>query len=167
MLGPSLGEQIAERGRLLLADGAVEARHDARRVAQREHLLELQARCLGDLVVGRRAPELGCELALRGGHLALALGDVRRQADRAPAVVQRALDRLPDPQRRVGREAEALAPVELLHGADQSEDALLDQVEQRQIADALVLAGDRDDEPQVRVDHALLGGEIATLDRLG
>src|SRR3712207_7539173 len=35
--------------------------------------------------------------------------------------------RLADPQGAVGREPEALAPVELLHGADEAEDALLDR----------------------------------------
>src|SRR5690348_602895 len=81
---------------------------------------------------------------------------MRRQANRAPAVIQRALDRLADPQCRVRREAETLAPVELLDCADQPEDALLDEVEQREVADALVLASDRHDEAQVRIDHALL-----------
>ena len=70
-----------------------------------------------------------------------------------------------DPEGRVGRELVALAPVELLGRADQAEDALLDQVEQGQVL-ALVLLRDRDDQAQVRVDHALLGLEVAALDRL-
>ena len=42
-----------------------------------------------------------------------------------------ALDRLADPPRRVRRELEALAPVELVDGVDEAEVALLHDVEQR------------------------------------
>src|SRR5205823_7491879 len=114
----------------------------------------------------RIAPEAGGQLALRARDLALALADVDRQADGPPAVGEPALDRLPDPERRVGRELVAAAPVELLAGADQPEDPLLDQVEQRQLV-ALVLLRDRDDEPEVGVDHLLLGLQVAALDALG
>src|SRR5919202_1663486 len=132
-----------------------------------------------DLLLGRRAAA-GQQVAEGGLALladrlleardrarALALGDADRHADRAPALVERAADRLPDPQRRVGGEAEPLAPVELLDGADEPEHPLLDEVEQRELADVLVLAGDRDDEPEVRVDHPLLGREVAALHALG
>src|SRR5262249_22198142 len=57
--------------------------------------------------------------------------------------------------RRVGRELEALAPVELLDGVHQAEVALLDEVEEGQ-ARCLVLLGDRDDEAQVRLDEGAL-----------
>ena len=85
--------------------------------------------------------------------------------DRPGLVRQRAGDRLPDPPRRVGRELEAAPPVELLDRADQSERALLDQVEERQPLVAVVL-GDRDDESQVGLDHPLLRLEVAALDAL-
>ena len=58
-----------------------------------------------------------------------------------------------------------LAPVELLDGADQPDHALLDQVEQRE-AVPLVALRDRDDEPQVRVDHPVLRRLVAALDLL-
>ena len=76
-----------------------------------------------------------------------------------------ALHRLADPPGRVGRELEAAAPVELLDGAVEAERALLDQVEERD-AEAAVALGDRDDQPQVRLDHPPLGGQVAALDRL-
>src|SRR3954464_10735856 len=174
VLGPSLGSRSPNavdsssptgRSRLVTTREASRSASTcpSSKLPARRDLLELQARRLGDLVVGRRTAELGGELALGGGHLALALGDVRGQADRPAAVVQRPLDRLADPQGRVGGEAEALAPVELLDRADQPEDALLDEVEQGEIADPLVLAGDRHHEPEVRVDHPLLGLEVTTL----
>ena len=120
----------------------------------------------GDLLVGRRASEAHREIALRALDLALALPDVNRQPDRPALVREAALDRLADPEGRVGGELVALAPVELLRGADQAEDALLDEVEQRQLV-ALVALGQRDHQPQVGVDHALLRLEVAALDPLG
>ena len=159
-------EQVAERGVALLADRAVEARDRARRLAHLLHLRERELGGLGDLLVARLAAVLGLELALDAGDLALALADVHRDPDRARLVREPALDRLAHPEGRVGGELVALAPVELLGRADEAEDALLDQVEQRELL-ALVLLRDRDDEAQVRVDHALLGLEVALLDALG
>jgi hypothetical protein len=56
--------------------------------------------------------------------------------------------------------------VELLDRPDQPEDALLDQVEERQPEPAVAL-GVGHDEAQVRLDHAVLGGLVAALDALG
>jgi hypothetical protein len=55
--------------------------------------------------------------------------------------------------------------VELLCGAHQADRPLLDQVEERQALVAVVL-GDRDDQPQVGLDHVLLGAVVAALDAL-
>src|SRR5919202_1516187 len=158
------GQQVAERGLALLADRLLEARDRARDLAHLPHLVGIELDGRGDLLERRRTAEARREVALGVGDLPLALRDADRHADRAPALVERAADRLPDPQRRVRGEAEPLAPVELLDGADQPEHPLLDEVEQRELADVLVLAGDRDDQAQVRVDHALLGLEVAALD---
>jgi hypothetical protein len=65
-----------------------------------------------------------------------------------------------------GRELVALAVVELLDRADQAERALLDQVEEAQAA-AEVRLGDRDDQPQVGLDHLGLRAHVAALDPLG
>src|ERR687897_2550349 len=77
------------------------------------------------------------------------------EADRAAGVGDAARDRLTDPPRRVRRELEALAPVELLDGVHQPEVALLDEVEQRQPR-RLVLLGDGDDESEVRLHELAL-----------
>ena len=91
----------------------------------------VQAGGVGDLLVGRLAPELGRQLALDAAAILRSRwATLAGRRMRAPAVGEAALDRLADPQRRVGGEAEALAPVELLGGADQPEHALLDEVEQ-------------------------------------
>ena len=121
---------------------------------------------VGDLLGGRLATQLGHQLALGAADLVELLDDVDRDADRARLVGERAGDRLADPPGRVGRELEALAVVELLRRAHQPERPLLDQVEERQALVAVVLR-DRDDEPQVGLDHLLLGVEVAALDALG
>jgi hypothetical protein len=90
---------------------------------------------------------------------------VDRQAHDARLVGQRAGDRLLDPQRRVGGELEALAPIELLGGTDQADSPLLDQVHEGQ-AEAAIALGDRHDEAEIRLDHVLFGVVIAALDPL-
>src|SRR5688572_12699023 len=95
-----------------------------------------------------------------------ALVHVGRYADRARLPRHRALNGLADPPGRVCRELEALAVVELLHCTVEADDAVLDQVAERHAAAAVALR-DRDDETQVRVDHALLRRGVAALDALG
>ena len=160
------GEQIAERAGVVLADRLVEAGHRPRRRLDLAHLLQRQLRRLRQLLVGRLAAELGDQLALGARDLLLALDDVHRDPDRPRLVRDAALDGLADPPGRIGGELEALAVVELLDRPDQPDDPLLDQVEQRQ-AVPLVALGDRDDQPQVRVDHQILGFLVAALDPLG
>jgi hypothetical protein len=134
--------------------------------AQLGHAPDVLAEQLGELLVRRvDAVALG-PVALRARELLDARGDVDGQSHEARLVVDGPAQRLLDPQRRVGRELEALAVVELLHGADQADRALLDEVEQRQPL-ALVALGDRDDEAQVRGHHPLLGHQVAALDALG
>ena len=116
-------------------------------------------------LVARLLAELGGQLALDAAQLADALCDVRRQADRAARVVEAALQRLADPDRRVGREPVALAVVELLGRADEAEHALLDEVAQGETL-ALVVPGHADDETQVGVDQLVLRREVTLLDPL-
>src|SRR3954462_13333459 len=161
------GAEVAERrGVGVVAQLHVEARRRVVDGADLLDLLDLHAGDRRDLVELGLALELHRELVADAADLARLRRDVGGQADGAGGVVEAALDRLPDPQRGVRREAEALAPVELLGRADQAQHALLDEVVQGE-AVALVAAGDGDDEPQVRVDHAVLGEEVAALDALG
>jgi hypothetical protein len=77
------------------------------------------------------------------------------QADGTSGVGDAPGDRLPDPPRRVGGELEALAPVELLHRVHQAQVPLLDEVEKGETR-RLVLLGDRDDKPKVRLHERAL-----------
>ena len=163
--GPVAGDEVAEDRVLGLADRLIEARGGARRGAHFDRLLEWQGRLLGDLLERRLASELRPERPLGAVHLLQPLDDVDGHADRAGLVGERARNGLPDPPRRVRRELEAAAPVELLDGADQPERALLDQVEERQPLVPVVLR-DRDDQAEVGLDHVLLRAHVAALDLL-
>src|SRR5207248_1154463 len=120
---------------------------------------------IGGFLTRRLAPELQLEIHTGAAQLLPPLVYVNRDADRLGLVRDRALAGLADPPGRVGRELVALAPVELLDRPVQADDALLDQVQERHVM-ALVLPRDRDDEAEVRIDHALLGRAVAALDAL-
>ena len=158
-------DEVAQRRVAVLADRLVERHDRAIRLADLDHVGQRQVGSRGDLLVARLVPKLRGELALHAAHLPGQLRHVDGQADGAARVLEAALYRLTDPQGRVGGEAEALAPVELLDRADEPKHALLDQVAEGQ-ALALVPAGLGDHEAQVRVDHPILGDEVALLDAL-
>src|SRR5207344_1083997 len=92
-----------------------------------------------NLLVGRLAVELAGELGGDPMDGPLSLSDMGRDPDRPAGVVQAALDRLTDPQRRVGGELVPAAPVELLGSPNQAQHGLLDQVLHRE-AKALIAA---------------------------
>src|SRR5215208_4513990 len=115
-LGRVAREELAQLGVALLADGALEAGDGAAELARLPQLPHGDVRPLSKLLVGGRPAELHGQLALGLRDLALALADVNRETDRPALVREAALDRLPDPEGRVGRELVALAPVELLGG---------------------------------------------------
>ena len=73
-----------------------------------------------------------------------------------------ARDGLTDPPRGVRGELKALLVVELLDGADQTEVALLDQVQEQHAASDIALS-DGDDQTQVCADERLLGFEAHVL----
>src|SRR5687767_12220370 len=101
---------------------------------------------LGKLFRRGLAAEVLQHLALDAGQLVDDLDHVDRDPDGASLVGHRAGDRLPDPPGGVGRELVALGVVEFLDRADQTEVALLDQV-QEQHAAARVALGQGDHEP--------------------
>ena len=112
----------------------------------------------------RRAPaELAFEATAGLGDPGEQVAGVHRQAHRAAGVGDTPGDGLADPPGGVGRELEALAPVELLDRVHQAEVALLDQVEQGQFG-RLVLLGDGNDQTEVGLDEGL-GRVVAASDQ--
>jgi hypothetical protein len=80
--------------------------------------------------------------------------DVDRDRNHTRMSLGRALNRVLDRRRCIGREAEAQPVVELLHRPCQREISLLDQVEQRNVA-IRVLPCNPDDQTQIRFDQEL------------
>src|SRR5262245_25064024 len=144
--GLAVGEEIAKLALVVRADRLVQR---DRRVCGAERLVDVlhrEARGLRQLVLARLATELDLESARRARQLLLPLDDVDRYPDRSSMVRDRALDRLADPPRCVGRELEPPAPVELLDRAVETERSLLDQIEEGDAEPAIALR-DRDDQP--------------------
>src|SRR5690349_4182877 len=129
-LGPLVGDELAELGLLLVADRLLERDRRLGGALDRVHFLGIDAGDLGDLLRGGLTAELRHELALGAADLVQLLHHVDRDADGPRLVGERASDRLADPPRGVGRELEALAVVELLRRANETERPLLDQVQE-------------------------------------
>src|SRR5215204_3383673 len=125
-------EQVAERGVPVVADRLVEAHDSAIGLADLDHVGERQVGRGGDLLVARLVAELRRQLTLDAPDLPGALRHVNGEPDRPARVLEPALDGLADPERRVGGEAKALAPVELLDRADETQHALLDEIAERE-----------------------------------
>src|SRR6266536_1533091 len=154
--GPLVLQEVLQLG-AAVADRAVQRGDRVRAVLQARHLLDRHVQLSGQLRVARVAAELGTQPGLAAAQPADPLIHVHRQTDRPRAAVSRPTgDRLADPPGRVGRELEALAPVELLDRAQQPEIALLDQVDQRQ-AGAGEAPRDRDHQTEIGLDHGPAG----------
>eukprot|EP00968_Pinguiococcus_pyrenoidosus_P016709 scaffold1620_cov233-Pinguiococcus_pyrenoidosus.AAC.9 len=110
----------------------------------------------GQLLVAGVAIELLGQLGVGPLELVDELVHVHGQAHVAGLVVDVAHQRLADPPRGVRAELEALAGVELLRRLHEPEGALLHQVGQVHVLEA-VLARDAGHQPHVRVDHRSLG----------
>ena len=119
-------------------------------------LLDRDVGGLGRLLDGRLAALLLEELLGDVAELGHRLDHVDRDADRPGLVGDGPGDRLADPPRRVGAELVAAAILVLVHRPHQAGVPLLDQVEEREAAVA-VLLGDRDDQPEVAAGELALG----------
>ncbi len=93
----------------------------------------------GQLLRGGLAAQVLEHLALHAGQLVDDLDHVDRDADGAGLVGHRPGDRLPDPPGRVGGELVALGVVELLDRADETQVALLDQIQKEHAAAGVAL----------------------------
>ena len=102
----------------------------------------------GHFFQGRLAAFVMDQVAIDVADLAHFFDHVHRHADGAALVGDGAADRLANPPRGVGREAEAAGVLELVDGPHQPRIAFLDQVQEAQAAIAVAL-GDRDDQAEV------------------
>src|SRR5438477_10523677 len=147
-------EEVAQLA--VLADRRLQRPRLARRLENQSHLLGRHTSALRQLLRRGLPAHLVDHVAVDPRDAVERLDHVHRDPDRARVVRDGARDGLTDPPRRVGRELEpapVLEPVDGLHEADV---ALLDQVEQRQVA-AEVALGHRDDEAQVGLHQLALG----------
>ena len=96
------------------------------------------------------------QLALQAQQAIDGFKDVDRDADGAGLVGNRAADGLADPPGGVSAELIAARRVELGHGPQQPQVALLDQVQERAAAPQVTL-GHADHQAQVRADEHLAG----------
>ena len=160
-----VGQEVPEFRLVVVADGLLERDRELRAATDLLDLVERQVELLADLRGGRLAAELAAQLPLGAHDLVQLLDDVDGHADRPRLVRERPGHGLADPPRRVRRELEPLAVVELLGGADEADRALLDEIQERQPLVAVALR-DRDHEAQVRLDHGLLRDVVAALDLL-
>ena len=105
-------DQLAECGLAVVLNGLVEARRHLRDVKRGTNLLDLELRGPCQLLDRRLALELIAQPLVGACDLALPGPDVDREPDHSGRVSERALDCLPDPDRRVRRELVATPPVE-------------------------------------------------------
>jgi hypothetical protein len=155
-----LSHQVTQRRVAVLVDRRVQADVLAAPGHQVEDPLERHAELVGDLLRVGVAAELPLQGAASTADLVELLDHVHGEPDDACLLRDAAGDRLPHPPGGVRRELVALRVVELLDRTDQAGVALLDQVQHGHLGPA-VLAGDRDDQPQVGVDEGL--DSLATL----
>ena len=161
-----IGKKVRERRLALVADGLFKRDRRTSSLAHIEDLVQRQLGLFGDLLIRGLTTETQHQGALCTIDLLETLNDVHREADRATLIGECTRHCLSDPPRGVRRELEVAAPVELLDGTDQAENALLDEIEEAETLTTVVLRN-RDNQAQVRFDHLLLGLHVALFDALG
>src|SRR4051812_10970239 len=122
-------DEVAEVAILFLANRRLQRDRLLRDLLNLAHLVGRDLHLAADLLRGRLAAVLLHQAPREAAELVDRLDHVHGDADGARLVGDGAGDRLADPPRGVGTELVALAVLELLHGADQSDVAFLDQVE--------------------------------------
>ncbi len=94
---------------------------------------------------------------MRGANRGQRVVEVNRDTDSPRLVGDGTGDGLADPPGGVSRELETLPPIELLHGANQAEVALLDEIEEVDARGVGVAAGVGDHQPEVGGEEVVLG----------
>ena len=139
--GVLVGDEVAQVGVLLLADGGLQAHRLLGNFQNLPHLVHGHAHLLGDLLGGGVVAQLLEELAGDTDDLVDGLHHVDGDADGAGLVGDGPGDGLADPPGGIGGELVALGVVELLHRLDEAQVALLNQI-QKEHAAAHIPLGD-------------------------
>src|SRR5947209_2777747 len=159
-------DEVTEMRIFFLADRRLERDGLLRDLEDLADLRHRDVHALCDLFRAGFTPKLLVQLPRGADELVDGLDHVRRDADGAGLIRDRARDRLTDPPGRVGRELVAAAVLELVHGLHQADVALLDEVEELESAVGVLLR-DGHDEAKVSFDELLLrlfGGHVALND---
>src|SRR6266498_1028770 len=153
----SLGvlDEVTELGVALVTDRLVQRNGLPGVLLDLQHLLGGDVHFLGQLLRSGLAPKVLEQLALDTTKLVDDLDHVDRYANGPGLVGHGAGDRLPDPPGGVRGELVALGVVELLDRADETQVALLDQVQERHAAAGVAL-GQRDDQAEVGLQQVVL-----------
>ena len=148
--------EVTELGVPVLTQGGVQGDRLAAVLLDLDDLLRGHVQLDGQLLRGGLTSQVLKHLALHAGELVDDLDHVHRDADGAGLVSHRAGNGLANPPGGVGGELEALGVVELLHGADEAQVALLDEVQEEHAA-ARVALGQGDHQSQVGLQQVVLG----------
>jgi uncharacterized membrane protein len=145
-------DEVAQVRLFLLADGRFERDRLLRHAQNFAHFGDRQLQPLGQLFVGRLAPEFLHHLPRGPDQLVDGLDHVHRDADGARLIGDRPRDRLPHPPGGVGGELIAAPVLELIHRLHQTDVAFLDQIQELQAAVGISL-GDADHQAQIGFDQ--------------
>jgi len=148
-------DEVAEMAVLLVADRRFQADRFLGDLQDLADLLQRHPELDRQFFRRRLAADLVQHLPRGADQLVDRLDHVDRNADRPRLVGDRPGNGLPDPPGGIGRELVAAAVLELVDRLHQADVALLDEVQELQAA-VRVLLRDRDDEPEVGLDHLLL-----------
>ena len=158
-------DEVTELAVAVLAQRGVQGDRLTAVLLDLDDLLGGHVELLGQLLRGGLAAQVLEHLALHTRELVDDLDHVHRDTDGAGLVGHGAGDRLADPPGGVRGELVALGVVELLDGADQTEVALLDQVQEEHAAAGVAL-GEGDDQPEVGLQQVVLGAAAVLGDDL-
>ena len=164
--GVLVGQEVAQLGVLLLADGGFQTDRLLGDLQDIPDLFHRHIHLGGDLLGGGVVAQLLEKLAGNADGLVDGLHHVYGDADGAGLVRDGAGDGLADPPGGVGGELVALGVVKLFHRFDQTQVALLDQI-QKQHAPAHIALGDGNHQTEVGLSHALFRLFVAVGHALG
>src|SRR5690606_28481502 len=120
-------------------------------------LVDRDTGLFGDLLGAGLTPQFSLEAGLGGPNRGEGVVEVDRNPDRARLVGDGAGDGLENPPGGVSGELEALAPVELLDGADEAQAPFLDEVEEVDAGRVGITASVGDHETEVGGQEGVFG----------